>query len=57
MQLVQGMLQKTVMEQIPSLFNKSMQQQANKYLGVNKAKFFNKEIATVISNILMLIPR
>jgi ABC-2 type transport system permease protein len=49
MQLVQGMLQKTVMEQIPLLFNKSMQQQTNKYLGVNKAKFFNKEIATVIS--------
>jgi ABC-2 type transport system permease protein len=49
MQLVQGMLQKTVMEQIPSIFNKSMQQQSKKYLGVNKANFFNKEIALVVS--------
>jgi ABC-2 type transport system permease protein len=49
MQIVQGMLQKTVMEQIPSLFNKSMQQQANKYLGKSKANFFNRDMAGVIS--------
>ena len=49
MQIVQGMLQKTVMEQIPSLFNKGMQQQANKYLGKSKAGFFNRDMAKVIS--------
>lgn len=49
MQLVQGMLQKTVMEQIPSLFNKSMQQQAKKYLGNTKAGFFNRDMAKVVS--------
>ncbi len=49
MQLVQGMLQKTVMEQIPTVFNKSMQQQAKKFLGDDSGKAFNLDMAKVVS--------
>lgn len=48
-QLIQGMLQKTVMEELPSIFNKSLQQQSKKYLGNDKGNVFNKEMAIVVS--------
>jgi len=49
MQLVQGMLQKTVMEQIPTVFNKSMQQQSKKFLGSDSGSAFNLDMAKVVS--------
>lgn len=48
MQLVQGMLQKTIMEQMPLLFQKGMQRQSLKYLGTQKGNLFNSEIASVV---------
>lgn len=49
MQLIDGMLQQTIMQQIPELFNQSMQRQAETQLGKEKGGAFNSEIAGTIS--------
>jgi ABC-2 type transport system permease protein len=49
MQLVDGMLQQTIMQQMPELFNQSMQRQAETQLGKEKGSAFNSEIAKTIN--------
>lgn len=49
MQLVQGILQKTIMEQLPQMFSKNMLRQTEKFLGPDSGRFFNSEMALVIS--------
>jgi hypothetical protein len=49
MQIVQGMLQKTIMEQIPEVFMESMNRQATKLLGFDKSKSFNAEIRKTLT--------
>jgi ABC-2 type transport system permease protein len=49
MQLVDGMLQQTIMQQMPELFNQGMQRQAESQLGKEKGSAFNSEIAGTIS--------
>lgn len=49
MQLVDGMLQKIIMQQIPELFQKSMMRQAETDLGKEKGSSFNSEIARTVN--------
>lgn len=49
MQIVQGLLQQTVMTQIPEIFNQSMMRRSEEYLGKNQGVKFNKKLASVIS--------
>ncbi len=49
MQMIQGLLQQTIMTEIPSVFISSMQRKAENYLGMGKGSSFNKQIALVIS--------
>jgi ABC-2 type transport system permease protein len=49
MQIVQGLLQQTVMTQIPEIFNQSMMRRSEEYLGKDKGTKFNKKLASVIS--------
>jgi ABC-2 type transport system permease protein len=49
MQIVQGLLQQTVMTQIPEIFNQSMMRRSEEYLGKVKGTSFNKKLASVIS--------
>lgn len=49
MQIVQGLLQQTIMTQIPEIFNQSMMRRSEEFLGKEKGSSFNKKLATVIS--------
>ncbi len=49
MKIVQGLLQQTIMTQIPEIFNQSMMRRSEDYLGKKKGMMFNKKIAAVIS--------
>ena len=49
MQMIQGLLQQTIMTEIPSVFTSSMQRKAESYLGMEKGSSFNRQIASVIS--------
>jgi ABC-2 type transport system permease protein len=49
MQIVEGLLQQTIMTQIPEIFNQSMMRRSEEYLGKEKGSSFNKKLATVIS--------
>ncbi len=49
MQTIEGLMQKTIMSQMPSIFMASMQHRAKATLGVNQGMNFNKKIASVIS--------
>lgn len=49
MQIVQGLLQQTVMTQIPEIFNQSMMRRSEEYLGESKGLSFNRKLASVIS--------
>lgn len=49
MQIVQGLLQQTVMTQIPEIFNQSMMRRSEEYLGKAQGISFNKKLASVIS--------
>ena len=49
MQIVQGLLQQTVMTQIPEIFNQSMMRRSEEYLGKAKGIKFNRKLASVIS--------
>ncbi|MHB8338911.1 MAG: ABC transporter permease [Ignavibacteriaceae bacterium] len=49
MQMIQGLLQQTIMTEIPSVFTASMQRKAESYLGMEKGSSFNRQIASVIS--------
>lgn len=49
-QIIQGVLQQTIMQCIPDLLPQSMQRQSEKVLGKEKGGRFNTEIAGLISN-------
>ncbi len=49
MQIVQGLLQQTIMTQIPEIFNQSMMRRSEEYLGKSKGKSFNRKLASVVS--------
>jgi ABC-2 type transport system permease protein len=49
MQIVQGLLQQTVMTRIPEIFNQSMMRRSEEYLGKDKGIKFNRKLASVIS--------
>lgn len=49
MEIVQGLLQQTVMTQIPEIFNQSMMRRSEEYLGSEKGGMFNRKLASVIS--------
>jgi len=48
-QVIQGMLQKTVMESMPDLFRRNIWKQSESALGKGTGGAFNKEIASIIS--------
>jgi ABC-2 type transport system permease protein len=47
-QLIQGMLQKIVMESLPEMFTDNMLRRSEKYLGKDSGDQFNRQIASVI---------
>ena len=49
MDLVDGMLQQTIFQQIPEIFQKSMMRQAESKLGKEKGNMFNSEIAKTVN--------
>lgn len=49
MKIVQGLLQQTIMTQIPEIFNQSMMRRSEEYLGKEKGTKFNNKLASVIS--------
>ena len=49
MQIIQGLLQQTIMTQIPEIFNSSMVNRAQEYLGKDSGLTFVKNIASVVS--------
>ncbi len=49
MQIIEGLLQQTVMMQMPGIFMASMQHKAKEYLGEQKGIMFNKKIASLVS--------
>jgi len=49
MKIVQGLLQQTIMTQIPEIFNQSMMHRSEEYLGKEKGYKFNRKLASVIS--------
>jgi ABC-2 type transport system permease protein len=49
MQIVQGLLQQSIMTQIPEIFNQSMMRRSEEYLGKQKGTMFNEKLASVIS--------
>ncbi len=48
MQIIQGLLQQTIMTQIPEIFNSSMVNRAQEYLGKDSGVTFMKNIASVV---------
>jgi len=48
MQVVEGVLQRTIMQSVPEIFGLSMQRQSNNFLGREKGTMFNTEMAKVI---------
>ena len=49
MQIIQGLLQQTIMMQIPEIFNSGMVNRAQQYLGKDSGITFMKKIASVVS--------
>ncbi len=49
MQIIEGLLQQTIMMQMPGIFMASMQHKAETYLGKNKGLSFNRKIASLVS--------
>jgi len=56
MQIIQGVLQKTIMSEIPDLFFQGMKKQSLNYLGADSGKAFNNEIAAVIGKYYKIDP-
>ncbi len=48
-QITQGLLQQTVMSQIPEIFNSSMMHRSEEFLGKQEGKTFNKKMASLVS--------
>lgn len=49
MQIVQGLLQQTIMSQIPALFNSSLMKRSEEALGKARGQSFNRKIADLVS--------
>ena len=49
MNIVDGMLQQTIMQQMPEIFQKSMMRKAEDRLGKEKGKSFNSDLAKTVS--------
>ncbi len=56
MQMIHGMLQQTIMTQIPGIFLQGAQRQAIKYLGLDSGRSFNKDIAATLSKYFHIDP-
>lgn len=48
MQIMQGLLQQTILTEVPDIFTQGMQKQAIKYLGADSGKAFNDAIAATV---------
>ena len=48
-QITQGLLQQTVMSQIPEIFNSSMMHRSEEFLGKQEGKTFNKKMALLVN--------
>lgn len=48
-QVIQGVLQQTIMQSIPEVFTQSMQKKSESYLGKDTGKMFNSEMSKTIS--------
>jgi ABC-2 type transport system permease protein len=57
MQIIQGVLQQTIMTEVPDIFLRGMQKQAIKYLGPDSGKAFNKEIASTVGKYFRFDPK
>ena len=57
MQIIQGVLQQTIMSEVPDIFMKGMQKQAIRYLGVDSGKAFNTEIASTVGKYFKIDPK
>ncbi|MGA2623729.1 MAG: ABC transporter permease [Bacteroidota bacterium] len=57
MQMIEGMLQKTIMTEIPEIFTEGMKSQAVKFLGFDSGKAFNNEIASVVGRYFKIDPK
>lgn len=49
MQMLQGIVQKTIFEKIPGIFNQTMLRRSEQWLGADSGKAFNSEMANIIS--------
>lgn len=49
MQTIEGLMQQTIMSQMPNIFLASMQHRAETTLGKNKGMSFNRKIASIVS--------
>jgi ABC-2 type transport system permease protein len=57
MQMIMGLLQQTIMSQLPDLFMQGMQRQAIKFLGADSGKAFNNEIAGTVGKYFKIDPK
>ena len=57
MQMIDGMLQKTIMTEIPDIFMQGMKNQATKFLGLDSGKAFNNEIAKTVGKYFKIDPK
>lgn len=57
MRIIEGVLQQTIMSEVPDIFLKGMQKQAIKYLGRDSGKAFNREIASTVGKYFKFDPR
>jgi ABC-2 type transport system permease protein len=57
MQMIMGLLQQTVMSQLPDIFMQGMQRQAIKILGADSGKAFNNEIAGTVGKYFKIDPK
>ena len=57
MQMIEGMLQKTIMTEIPDIFMQGMKNKAVKFLGLDSGKAFNNEIASVVGKYFKINPK
>ncbi len=57
MQMIQGMLQQTIMSQLPVVFQQSMRRRAIGFLGPDSGNAFNKEIASIVGKYFKIDPK
>ena len=57
MQMIEGVLQQTIMSQIPSVFLQGMQRKAFKFLGIDSGKAFYNTIAQAVSRFFNVDPK